>query len=157
MVCRYDMFSSFISRCNLSAVAKRMKLCWCTWQYEVKCYRIRWQPDWEKGSALKWVAIVSRWMELSKKKKKVTHQRKMHASNWDLSYRAHTQTHSNYRHCKSHAQLHRNMCRNRNPFLYILFYNPKAPSHLTARTCIIEMQNVYMDITMTAIFQCIKL
>ena len=94
---------------------------------------------------------------IKKKKKKVTHQRKMHASNWDLSYRAHTQTHSNYRHCKSHAQLHRNMCRNRNPFLYILFYNPKAPSHLTARTRIIEMQNVYMDITMTAIFQCIKL
>lgn len=115
MVCRYDTFSSFISRCNLSAVAKIMKLCWCMRQYKVKRYGIRWQTDWEKGSALKWVAMVSRWMELSKKKWHIKEKCMHPIGTYPIAHaHKHTQIILNV---KSHTQLHKNTCRNRNPIL----------------------------------------
>lgn len=60
--CRYDECISFHSSYfNLGSIARRIKWCWCKWQYQVMWYGIHWQLEL---SALKWVAIVTRWKEI---------------------------------------------------------------------------------------------
>lgn len=102
--CKYDKFSMHLilnfSGFNMSSVARRIKLRRCKWQYKGMCYGIHWQPD---CSALKWVAIVTRWMEISQKwhiKEKCTHT--------IVSYHCwHARKHSNFSHC--YAQIERHM------------------------------------------------